>query len=132
MDLANCIPKGKFDTEAVERAAEFGFPAINPILPELLEWVKDANWPAAQDLFPVLADSGPEITPHITAILESNDQCWKYIVLLCLVTKLKLEVSELYQENVVRMAYDPTEDEQNEEIDEQAREVMVQLGWPAP
>jgi hypothetical protein len=31
------IPKEKFDLHALERASEVGFPALNEVLPDLLE-----------------------------------------------------------------------------------------------
>ncbi len=77
MDLTDCIPEDKFDTDAVARAAGLGFPAINPILPDLLVWVQDATWPVAQDLFPLLVKAGPEIAPHINSIFEGDDEGWK-------------------------------------------------------
>lgn len=129
MDLTSCIPKDKRDTDAVERAAEIGFPAINTILPDLLEWVQDANWPVAQDLFPLLAKAGPEIAPHINAIFEGNDLGWKYYVLPWLVMDLDPDVAELLRANVIRMAHHPTKDERDQEIDENARDVIKHWGW---
>ena len=129
MDLKNCIPKDKFDRAAVEAAAAIGFPAINPILPELLEWVQDANWPVAQDLFPLLAKAGPEIAPHINAVFESDDAGWKYDLLLKLVPDLKPEVAALLKKQMFRMANSPTTRERHEEVDDGARDVIAHWAW---
>lgn len=45
MDLSASIPTDKHDLAAVANAARLGYPAINAILPELLEWLQDINWP---------------------------------------------------------------------------------------
>jgi Domain of unknown function (DUF5071) len=47
MDLRDCVPKDKFDLAATVKAREAGFPAINAILPDLLEGLRDMNWPVA-------------------------------------------------------------------------------------
>jgi Domain of unknown function (DUF5071) len=127
--LAECIPSGKFDIAAVENAAALGYPAINPILPVLLEWVQDANWPVAQDLFPLLAKAGPEIARHINAVFDGDDEGWKYSILYFLVRDLKPEVAEILRPNVIRMAQNPTDRERHEEIDTGARKVIAFWGW---
>lgn len=73
MDLKDCIPKGKFDLAAIDRAVEVGFPQINPILPDLLEWIKDGNWPVALPTASLLSGAGPEIVPFVKSILNADD-----------------------------------------------------------
>ena len=40
MNIRDCIPKDKVNTRAVARAAALGFPALNPILPDLAPSLK--------------------------------------------------------------------------------------------
>lgn len=94
MKLSDCIPATKYDTASIENAASLGFPTINSILPELLEWIKDGNWPVARSLFCLLAQAGPEIAPHIKAVFDGEDEEWKYFILSGLVSDLKPEVAE--------------------------------------
>lgn len=37
------IPKDKLDTDAVARLVVEGYPAIHPLLPDLLAWMQDIN-----------------------------------------------------------------------------------------
>jgi Domain of unknown function (DUF5071) len=131
MDLKECVPRDKFDSKAVERAIEIGFPGINPILAELLEWVQDANWPVARKLFDLLAQAGPEITPHINRVFRGEDECWKYFILVCLVRDLKPEVAELLKPEIVRMANTPTASEKRGEVDDAARDALEHWDWQA-
>ena len=63
MTLTDCIPTDKFDHEAVERASALGYPGINPILPDLLIWLQDRNWPVAEDVARLLEWADVEIAP---------------------------------------------------------------------
>lgn len=124
MKLSDCIPATKFDTTAIENAASLGFPTINPILSELLEWVKDGNWPVANGVLVLLAQAGPEIAPHINAIFGGDDEEWKYFILSGLVKNLKPEVAELLRPSVIRMARDPDVMEKAAEVDKVACDVL--------
>ena len=73
MDLRNCVPKDQLDLTAVACARAAGFPAINPILPELLVWLQDMNWPVDDQIVELLSGSGPEIVTHIRSVLLSDD-----------------------------------------------------------
>ena len=60
-ELRSLIPSNKHDHEKVKRIKELGYPKIKPILPELLEWIQDVNWPIARDLIPFFQSIGNEI-----------------------------------------------------------------------
>ena len=128
MELSDCIPAHKYDTTAVENAAALGFPAINTILADLLEWVQDGNWPIAQGLFDLLALAGPDIVPHIEAIFDGDDEEWKYFVIHGLVKNLTPDVAGVLRPSVLRMAHHPTDGEKVAGVDEAARDVLAE--WP--
>ncbi|WP_178075963.1 DUF5071 domain-containing protein [Paenibacillus oralis] len=50
MNIRELIPKHKQDYERVEQLKTKTLEEIKPILPELLEWLQDMNWPIAQDI----------------------------------------------------------------------------------
>ncbi|NOR61652.1 MAG: DUF5071 domain-containing protein [Rhodobacteraceae bacterium] len=125
MTLKPCIPKDKFDTEAVSRAVALGYPAINPILPELLVWMQDLNWPVAQDLAPILANAGPEIAPALRDIIRGDDLDGVYFVIVGVVLDANNEVWKLIEDDVRRLADHPTQGQKLEELDVVAKEAIL-------
>ncbi len=126
MNLKDCIPKDKFDHDAVKRAVEIGYPGINPILPDLLVWLQDINWPVARDLVPLLKDAGTGIAPHIIAILNSTDSGWKYSVVSYLCESVSSDVWALIEPDVVRLAMAPSERDAQEEVHLVAAEALAE------
>jgi hypothetical protein len=125
MDLSICIPADKHDQTAVERAAALGFPTINPILPDLLEWLQDINWPVAPVVADLLAKAGVEIAPHINAVLKGDDGVWKYWILTSLAEHLHRDVWTLIEADVERLSRSPTDRDRDEEVDIAAGEVLA-------
>ncbi len=123
-ELARCIPTHKSDHAAVEAATALGFPAINPILAHLLEWLQDINWPVADDVIELLAPAGPEIAPHIRIILNCDDDGWKWHLIVGLGKRLGSDVRVLILNDVQRLTEAPTDNERVEEVDEVARELL--------
>lgn len=125
MDLRRCVPVDKHDHAAVERAVAIGLPDINPVLPDLLVWLQDANWPVAGDIAPLLADAGPEIAPHILEIFANDDLHWQYVLLTTLVPDLRPDVWRLIRPVVERIATRPTERELDECLAAAAIDVLA-------
>ncbi|OUS33227.1 hypothetical protein A9Q94_20230 [Rhodobacterales bacterium 56_14_T64] len=127
MDLKDCIPKDKFDLAAIDRAVEAGFPQINPILPDLLEWIKDGNWPVALPTASLLSGAGPEIIPFVKSILNADDGMWKYwtigLVVRPALTKKRMAV----QADLGRLTLNPSQDDLNCDVVEQAKAVLLGL-----
>ncbi|ANT51187.1 DUF5071 domain-containing protein [Mesorhizobium amorphae] len=84
-NLADLVPVDKLDTDKASALTALGYPAIEPILPQLLEWLQDINWPVAQVLQPLLAGIGPPLAPHLRQILRGNDDIWIYWILVSVV-----------------------------------------------
>lgn len=126
MKLTECIPNDKFDNEAVKRATALGYPDLNPILPDLLVWLQDINWPVAPEVAALLRDAGTAIAPHVNAILSSTDGPWKYWVLKELGASLNGDVWSLIEPEVRRLAETPTSDDRVEEVYIVAAEVLAQ------
>ena len=127
MKLSDCIPKDKHDLDAVANATALGYPAIDPILPQLLEWLQDGNWSVAGKVMTLLAKAGPEISRHLSAILNSDDDFWKYWILDSPITDaLSQEAWLLIEPDVVRIARHPTGGEKLEDVDELAKNVLAQ------
>src|SRR4051794_23281462 len=82
-DVQHLIPQNKFDLKRAQAAVEVGYPAVAPILPELLEWLQDYNWPVAHILAPFLASIGEPLVPHGSprskpwATLAAQSKSWR-------------------------------------------------------
>src|SRR5262249_44528772 len=50
--LLALLPTGKHDVASARALVALGYPAVAPVLPQLLEWVQDINWPVAAVLAP--------------------------------------------------------------------------------
>lgn len=124
--LQSLLPKNKLDVDAVRRLSAEGYPAVAPLLPALLEWMQDLNWPVAQALHPFLAGLGEPLSPHIQSILRADDDVWKYWVLICVVAESPPLLLALKPE-LEALAAKPTDGERDELIDELARNMLRRL-----
>lgn len=79
-EAKDLVPSSKLDLERAERTVEIGYPEIAPVLPQLLEWCRDMNWPVAQVLRPLLAGIGP-IAGDVRSILTGDDLIWIQCIL---------------------------------------------------
>lgn len=127
MNPSELIPQDKFDTAAVRRARMAGYPGIAPIIPDLLEWLQDGNWPVADEMASFLAEIGSPMVPHILPILRGDDCLWKYWVLVKLVPRLDPATRRLLAEECARIANHPTKGEAEEEVDLAARNILSAL-----
>ena len=82
------LPKDKFDVSAVEQLRNVDTQQVIPLLPSMLEWIQDMNWPVAKPMVEVLLSYPNEITPLVENVLCSEDDMWIYWCLVELVPKL--------------------------------------------
>ncbi|WNG51859.1 DUF5071 domain-containing protein [Archangium minus] len=129
--LETLLPRHKTDLDNAHRVVERGYPAVAPLLPQLLEWVKDGNWPVAHILAPFLASIGSPIVPHVRDILRGDDDLWKYYVVARIVRMMPRATAEALRPELTRIASDPTSGEEVEAIDDLAAEILRQWEEPA-
>ncbi|WP_054025013.1 DUF5071 domain-containing protein [Bacillus sp. FJAT-28004] len=127
MEYTELIPKEKSDYECVERLKVAGKEKIIPILPQLLEWLQDMNWPIAQDIEVIISDYEEHLIPHIRVVLESNDGVWKSCLLHGLINGLSNEKLLELKPDLIRMKLSPTRDEVDEELAEQIEELLTRI-----
>lgn len=125
-DLHRSIPGHKLDFAAAESAVTLGWPAVEPIADELLEWVKDLNWPVASLLAPLLGSAGAALAPRVQRILRADDETRKYFLIQGVVA-LSIPMCRAVEADLRRIAERPTDAERHEEVDIVAREVLAQL-----
>lgn len=121
--LEQFVPKDKHDTATVQAAIQAGYPAVAPVLPELVAWLQDYNWPVAQVLAPFLATIGIALLPHVQTVLVSDDLVWKRWVLSCVVSKSK-ELAQAVSAELLRLAHEATPSEREEDLEEIALDII--------
>ncbi|WP_326108139.1 DUF5071 domain-containing protein [Paenibacillus kribbensis] len=123
MKINELIPRDKYDFERVEQLKKQPTEKLKRILPELLEWLQDGNWPIAEPIENVLLNFKEELIPYIRGIFSTNDGCWKYFVLHGLIRKLPDYILKELKVDLNRMLNAPTEDEKQEELDD----ILIEL-----
>jgi Domain of unknown function (DUF5071) len=101
------LPESKYDVSAAEALIACGYPSIQPVLPQLLEWIQDGNWPVARVLAPFLATVGADLVPHAQRILHADDDAWKYFLLQDVVAPSP-ELRALLRPELEHLAYAAT------------------------
>ena len=81
-DVKKLIPKNKFDNTVIKGLKKLSFEQFEPIIPDLLEWLQDMNWPVARHIADILKPFADRITPELIKILKTNDGMWKYWILI--------------------------------------------------
>lgn len=113
MNIKQLIPKDKFDFETVEKLKNYSFDEIKPIIPNLLEWLQDGNWPISKPVGELLLPFTENLSSEIVHILQGQDSVWKYWILQ---TFGKISKNELVQSEIERILKSPTKDEMAEDV----------------
>ncbi|WP_405175908.1 DUF5071 domain-containing protein [Paenibacillus sp. FSL H8-0261] len=127
MEIKRLIPKDKMDIESVNKLKALDINLFKPIIPDLLEWTADANWPTTKEIGKLLLPLGRELVPHLRKIFASDDDCWKYSILVKLVINLPKSVLSEMEADLKRLAFNPTEREKQELVDEEAADILSLL-----
>ncbi|MDM5246000.1 DUF5071 domain-containing protein [Lysinibacillus sp. G4S2] len=123
-NLEDLLPRHKFDNDRVAMIKKMDRDKILPLLPNLLEWIQDMNWPVAPSVLELLLTFPEDIVPHVQGVLSSNDDSWKWFILKFLVIELPVESRVQFREYLTRVAETPTHNELAEELDEIAKEIL--------
>ncbi|WP_439698371.1 DUF5071 domain-containing protein [Mucilaginibacter sp. AW1-7] len=121
MDIKKLIPKHKHDHDVIAALKGLSFEEIEPIIPELLEWLQDANWPIARPVADILEPFADRIVPEIIKILKTNDGMWKLWVLGYLA---RSTTDPLLLNEIERIAKFPSRDEIEDEVNLEAIAIL--------
>jgi hypothetical protein len=102
------IPKDKGDIATALKLNAYSYQDVKPIVPELLEWLQDGNWPVAHPIADYLTTITDQITPEIIEVLRGNDPNWKYWCLIVFgrekpINPLLLEEIKLLTKRISKM-----------------------------
>ncbi|WFA85922.1 DUF5071 domain-containing protein [Paenibacillus amylolyticus] len=127
MDFRECLPRDKFDYEAVRKLSEFSDVELKVIIPELMEWLQDGNWPISKPVEDILLRLGEDLVPHIKDVLQTQDSTWEYFILVGLIDRLPVSHLSMLRSDLVRILESPTHDEILEELDEVILELLEKM-----
>lgn len=80
-ELRKLLPSNKDDVAAIEAIAAHGYPAVDPILLDLLKWIRVDSWPVSKPACHFLVSIGPRLAPQVSEVLGSRDDLLKAVVL---------------------------------------------------
>ena len=129
-ELAALVPVTKFETEKASALVRLGFPAVEPVVPNLLEWLQDLNWPVGRVFQPFLMSIGRPLAPHIRIILAGHDDCWKFSVLSALINRSQ-DLAHALRPELERLARHPSAGESKEEVNLIAIQILEAIGGAA-
>ena len=123
------LPADKHDCEAIARLKAAGRAAVVPLVPRLLEWIQDMNWPVARPVVELLSDYPDELVTPVRAVLRGDDDVWKYWVVSELLVDGPEELRDALSEDVMRIVNAPTPGEVAEEVHLAARDVVFVMSY---
>lgn len=86
-ELRKLLPANQDDVAAIEAIAARGYPAVEPILLDLLKWTRHDHWPVAKPAREFLASLGGRLAPEVHEALGSSDAALKAAVLRHIVSQ---------------------------------------------
>jgi len=86
-ELRKLLPENQDDVAAIEAIAARGYPAVQPILLDLLKWIRMESWPVAKPAREFLVSIGPRLAPEVQEVLGSRDGTLKRVVLRDIVSE---------------------------------------------
>ncbi len=127
IDKNELVPTSKEDIEFIQKLKLQTIENVKEIVPELLEWLQDGNWPQAH----LIADY---IRPHmnyceneIIDILNTDDSMWKSWVMKGIILKSSIAPTRNIIDILKRIYETPTLDEKESEVDIVAYDIMTKF-----
>jgi hypothetical protein len=126
-NIQDLIPKNKGDLSTAEKLKNYSYEDLKEIIPNLLEWLQDLNWPVAKSVSEYLESIHDKMTTELLTILKGNeDEVWKYWIITIFGP---ITESPIIKNEIIRIAISPTKNERIEEVDEVAKEIVTRRNW---
>jgi len=126
-DPKKLLPQHKQDMKAAEAVVEAGYQAMKPVMPDVLFWFQDGNWPVSHVLQELFTSADDDVVPHLRSIFSSGDVLWVYWVLLCVVPKLPQSVRALLVADLQVLATTTDKEFVEEEVHLEAQELLEDI-----
>lgn len=130
IDPKNLVPKNKEDSNFINNLKLKSISEIRDIIPQLLEWMQDMNWPQAPLIADYFSPHINEIQEELISILKSNDEIWKYWILHGLILHSEITLSQKILLEVKRVYLNASKQEKEEEVDVIAMEILEKYHIP--
>ncbi|MDE7446247.1 MAG: DUF5071 domain-containing protein [Lachnospiraceae bacterium] len=124
--VEDLVPKNKFDFSGMDELRLLSDEEIMPILPALLEWMMDMNWPIAREMPELLSKHQRVLIPVIIEALrpEQSECDWKTYIIQFLLPLLDEDYLRMLKISLERIAESPTWGEESEGTNIEARELL--------
>ena len=121
----NYVPSDKFDIAAVQRLEALSDDELRSVIPDLLTWLQDSNWPVADPLADFLTKHRETVEPFLSPLLlaEQKDEIWTYEIINQLLKKWGNAVSDEIKKEISRIISSPTQGEVSEFVQDKAKEL---------
>lgn len=129
MDNKKYLPLNKSDLDFADELYKIDdIDTIKEDIPILMEWLQDYNWPPA-DLICDYLLRFPLKTykKEILKILNSNDNVWKYWILLRMIKPVITKEDNWLIPKIENIILSPSAGEKEDEVDEIAQEIIDQI-----
>lgn len=130
MDNKNLIPKGKEDTNFINVLKMKSISEIRDLIPQLLEWMQDGNWPQAPLIADYFSPYINEIQEELISILRGDDAMWKYWILHSLILHSEITPSQKILLEVKNVYLNATPHDKEAEVDIIASEILEKYKLP--
>lgn len=128
--VSEYLPRDKGDFERVNKLADLDKSIIVLLIPNLLEWLQDINWPIAMKVSGLLLKYPKETIPYVKQVLSTNDDIWKEWCLVYFVEKLPQELKIDFINDLKRILCSPTAGEKLEGVNETAEMILKSINAP--
>ena len=108
----------------MERLRKLQPEQLVPLLPELLEWIADINWPICRDAIELVLTVPEYVAEPVCKILQTTDEGWKCNCLVYVVRELPQEQRQQLRPELERIAQKPTREELEEGTRDTAQEIL--------
>lgn len=116
--------KRQHDFDSVNKLKECDKDTLRKVIPDLLIWLQDTNWPISFAVRDILIQFDKELISHIKQILNSNDAMWKYWIITELLNRMTQDAREKVRQELVRLSDNPEPCDVDAEVDEAAQELL--------
>ncbi|MCI3919461.1 DUF5071 domain-containing protein [Paenibacillus sp. TRM 82003] len=119
------MPRHAEDREAVSSLRELPVEELASLAPALLVWLQDEACPIAPDIAGLLLPLEADLVSPLRMILTSAGHAnWKRAALRAIVTELPPDVAMELVPELIRLAMNATDEEQDAEVDELAEQLL--------